>query len=220
LKKRGIFDGVLKNSTANTTLEKMYLDIFEINYDHRQAGVSNIDINQNNDTDICLHSSLHSNMDTTFYIVDTFFSLQTNVSTKKNTEESEETINYFKGYESCMNTSPEDSDAWMYMSPEELDKEMEARVTNIDNKESSSTEKKKQEEYLSMNKTSKLTDGGEGNKDDCDENFKAEADQLQTMLSSMKSFMGGKSGTFVDNLCPYLQHALSLIVCTMMMMML
>jgi hypothetical protein len=36
-----------------------------------------------------------------------------------------------------------------------------------------------------------------GNKD-CNDNidFKAEADQLQEMISSMNSFLGGKSGTF------------------------
>jgi hypothetical protein len=205
LKKRGLFDGVLKNSTANTTLEKMYSDIFESNHDHRAAGDSNIDINQNSNNDICLLSSLYSNKDTIFSIVDNYFSLQTNVSTRENIEESEEAINYFKDYESCMKNSPEDSDAWMYMSPEELDKEMEARVTNIDNKDSSSKENKKQDENLSTKKTSKLTDGGEGNKDDSNEDMKAEADQLQNMLSGMKSFMGGKSGT-LDDLCSYLQH--------------
>ena len=124
-------------------------------------------------------------------------------------------------YNLCEKKTPQDGDAWLYMSPEELDKEMELRVKsvklNTQNKESNIENKSEdvfkksfqmtEEKNLSNNSNSdSMKSTNKNNKKEINEsttklnqnqnnnnNFEIDTNQLQNMLDGMKLFMGSKS---------------------------
>ena len=100
----------------------------------------------------------------------------------------------------CKET-PEDSDAWMYLSPEELDLEMESRIkkiqkeniisTSATDKASSITIPSKtniKKEYLNNSANDKKKNEEKNGEEN------PSSDQLMKMLEGMKAFLGTKSG--------------------------
>jgi SGT1 protein len=100
----------------------------------------------------------------------------------------------------CKET-PEDSDSWMYLTPEELDLEMESRVKKIQKENVNSASVTDKASIITIPLTSKIREGSVKNgandkKKNEDKNIEENpsSDQLMKMLEGMKAFLGTKSG--------------------------
>lgn len=107
-----------------------------------------------------------------------------------------------EAFERICKETPEDSDSWMYLSPEELDLEMESRVKKIQKENiNSASITENASNIMIPSTTTNIEKEGENNNandrkkyDDKNSEENPSSDQLMKMLEGMKSFLGTKSG--------------------------
>jgi SGT1 protein len=106
-----------------------------------------------------------------------------------------------EAFKRICNETPEDSDSWMYLSPEELDLEMETRVKKIQKENINSASATDKASNITIPPATSIEKGHEKNSANDkkkNENKNSEenpsSDQLMKMLEGMKAFLGTKSG--------------------------
>ena len=115
----------------------------------------------------------------------------------KSCQEATYAKNLLKDYNMKKNILQEDSDSWMYLSPDELDKEMESRVKKFKENNSALNSQLVNKSVAAEGKSSSPTVKDDktniNKKKDSDVRQNEDAEQLQKMIEGMNLFLGSKS---------------------------